>query len=332
VTGATPRPELEADLLARFPGAWLTPMVGDASTRRFWRLHLPAGGSRVVMDYGQPFEAPPDDVALTRILETAGLPVAALLEARPGTGCLVLEDLGDRTLESALSALPDGAGGDAPRERFYAAAVDLAVGVARRGSPALAASERAAGPALDAARFRFEMDFFLEHFAAGLRGTVVSPELRRALHELADAAASSSAPVLCHRDYHSRNLMVRSDGSLAMVDIQDARWGPDTYDLASLLRDAYVEVDEALVDRMIDRFRQAVGGSADALRTRFDLVAAERMVKALGTFGYQATVRGNARYLEGVPRTLRRLRHTLAGSPGLVPLGERLSGAGLLNI
>ena len=123
----------------------------------------------------------------------------------------------------------------------------------------------------------------------GLRGMEPAPSLRPRLHALADAAAASSAPVLCHRDYHSRNLMVRGDGSLAMVDFQDARWGPDTYDLASLLRDAYVEIDEGLVERMVARF-----GDAQDLRARFDLVAAERMIKALGTFGYQASVRGNS--------------------------------------
>jgi hypothetical protein len=107
-----------------------------------------------------------------------------------------------------------------------------------------------------------------------------------------------------------------------MVDIQDARWGPDTYDLACLLRDAYVELDEDRVSRMLVRFRAALHAPEpeDALRARFDLVATERMVKALGTFGYQATVRGNRRYLEGVPRTLARLRRTLAATPALGPL------------
>lgn len=328
----SPRPELEEDLLAAYPGARLAPMVGDASTRRFWRLYLPEGGTQVVMDYGQAFADPPDDLPVARILRAAGLPVAAVLEARPAAGCLLLEDLGDLTLQGALASLPPGAPGEATRDWLYAAAVDLAMEVARRGSPALAASERAAGPALDAGRFRFEMDFFLEHFVTGLRGLAASPDLREALHRLADDAAASSAPVLCHRDYHSRNLMVRDDGSLAMVDIQDARWGPDTYDLASLLRDAYVEIDEGRVSRMLERFRAGTGsGSPERLLARFDLVACERMIKALGTFGYQASVRGNPSYLEGVPRTLARLRRTLQGRPQLAPLGDRLERAGLLQ-
>jgi aminoglycoside/choline kinase family phosphotransferase len=322
------RTELLADLAAAHPRAELTPMVGDASTRRFFRLRLADGSTRVVMDLGGPWELPPDDLALNRILRGAGLPVPALLEAWPSSGCLLFEDLGDRTLESALSrATPS------ERERMYERAVDLAVAIARRGTPVLASSERASGPALDADRFRFEMDFFLEHFVAGLRRLPTPGDLRAELHALAGAAAASSPPVLCHRDYHSRNLMVREDGSLAMVDVQDARWGPDTYDLASLLCDAYVELDDDLVTRMRARFRAAASPPEpeEAFRARFDLVATERMVKALGTFGFQSAVRGNPRYLEGVPRTLGRLRRTLEGTPLLRRLADLLLRGRILD-
>jgi aminoglycoside/choline kinase family phosphotransferase len=315
------RTELAADLSSAYPGARLEPLPGDASTRRFFRLRLPGGETRIVMDYGAPFTAPPDDVALAALLRGAGLPAPAVLDVRGTSGCLVLEDLGDLTLETALGRADEG-----ERERLYAAAVDLARAIAHDGTPALAASPRASGPALDAARFRFEMDFFLEHFVSALRGISPDPALRARLHALADAAAGSSVPVLCHRDYHSRNLMVRGDGSLAMVDFQDARWGPDTYDLASLLRDAYVEIDEGRVQRMLARF----GGNED-LRARFELVAAERMIKALGTFGHQASARGNPRYLEGVPRTLARLRTALFADPRLADLGTLLERARLLD-
>ena len=319
--GLTPaRPELAADLASVYPRARLEPLVGDASTRRFFRLRFPGGETRIVMDYGAPFTAPPEDVLLSALLRSAGLPAPAVLDVRGGSGCLVLEDLGDLTLEQALGRADAG-----EQERLYVAGVDLARALARDGTPALAASPRATGPALDAARFRFEMDFFLEHFAGALRGIEPGPALRARLHVLADAAAASSAPVLCHRDYHSRNLMVRGDGTLAMVDFQDARWGPDTYDLASLLRDAYVEIDEGRVERMLARF-----GGGESLRARFDLVAAERMIKALGSFGYQASARGNPRYLEGVPRTLARLRRTLAALPDLADLGALLESRGLL--
>ena len=101
--------------------------------------------------------------------------------------------------------------------------------------------------------------------------------------------------MLCHRDYHSRNLMLR-DGRLYIIDFQDARLGPDTYDLVSLLRDSYVDLPEQVVDELIAYFlalQGRSGGRARTFRRRFDLMALQRNLKALGTFGYQTTARGN---------------------------------------
>jgi aminoglycoside/choline kinase family phosphotransferase len=282
-------------------------MTGDASTRRFWRIRAPDGASRVVMDYGAPFEAEPDDVVLGAVFRDAGLRVAEVERTVPDPGCLVLEDLGDRTFEVAIR---EHRAGGRSIEPLYDDAVDLAARIATAGTAALERSARAAGPALDPSRFRFEMEFFVEHFVEGWLGAEASNGLRREVRDLAERAADASRRrVLCHRDYHARNLMVLDDGSLAMVDIQDARWGPDTYDLASLLRDAYVDLEPAIVRRGIERYRAAVFPDEDTERfvERFEVVSLQRMVKALGTFGYQATVRGNPAYLAAVPRTVGRI-------------------------
>lgn len=322
------RPELVAWLEEAYPRLRWRGLAGDASTRRFWRILFPEQATRIVMDYGAPFVGETDDVRLARVFHEAGLRIASIERVAADPGCLVLEDLGDRTFEVAL------AGASATQvEDLYRRAVDFAVAVAERGTRALRRSERAAGPALDSERFRFEMDFFVEHYVLGLRGAAaVEPGLSAALRELADLAASSPR-VLCHRDYHSRNLMVLRDGELAMVDIQDARWGPDTYDLASLLRDAYVELDEELVVELRERYRTALPDPPEpaAFRARFEVVAAERMIKALGTFGYQVHRLGRERYREAIPRTIHRLARLLPESPvppGLLPALQR---AGLLE-
>jgi len=322
------RPELESCLAVEFPGSHLRRLVGDASTRIFLRLHLPDGGTRVVMDYGRPFEGETDDQRLARVFRAGSLRVADIERAFPETGCLMLEDLGDRTLQRALCE--DGVTAER-RERLYESAVDLAVAVATRGSEALAASERPRSLALDAERFRFEMDFFLEHYVAGLLGQAPSAALSEALRSLAEAAARTPARVLCHRDFHSRNLMVLDDGALAMVDIQDARWGPDTYDLASLLRDAYVDIDDGLVGRMIERYRRAMAGAIEprGLEDRFEQVAAQRMIKALGTFGFQLHVRRNARYRDAAARMRGRLDRVLAASPATTRLHGLLADCGV---
>ena len=325
------RPELRSALERLYPAAQSEALVADASTRRFHRLFLPAGGTRIVMDYGAPFEGETDDVRLERIFRGASLPVARVIDILPKAGALVLEDLGDQTLEHAVGA---SASPVSPmRTGTYQAAVDLASAIATRGTEALVASDRAVGPALDAERFRFEMGFFLDHYVGSYLGR---PEAGHRLREPLDALAvdvASHPRVLCHRDYHSRNLMVRPDGTLAMVDIQDARWGPDTYDLASLLRDAYVDLSEREVDDLFECYRAVLPERPDlaTLRNRFNLVAAQRMIKALGTFGYQIAILGRDRYKTAIPRTLSRLSAVLPGDTQTESLAEALSKAEILT-
>ena len=318
------RADLATALARAYPGSRVASLPADASTRRFHRLFLGDGSTRIVMDYGAPFEAETDDIRLARIFEVAGLPVARVLETHPEAGCLILDDLGDRTLEAALGESTDDL---LPR------AVRLAVLVATKGTAALAASDRAAGPALDRERFRFEMGFFLENYVGRYLGRPdVDPRLRRRLEALADAAADHPR-VLCHRDYHSRNLMVRDDGTLAMVDIQDARWGPDTYDIASLLRDAYMDLDDGSVEDLLELYWVALpekDGRA-SFHERFQIIATQRMIKALGTFGYQTAVLGRGRYESAIPRTLARLKDSLPRHPYTEPLSELLEAEGLFR-
>jgi aminoglycoside/choline kinase family phosphotransferase len=322
---------LATTLAGLFPNARHETLVADASTRRFHRLFLKRGGTRIVMDYGSPFVGETDDVRVARVFEQASLPVARVLHVLPEAGALILEDLGDDTLETALGNATSG--GRLTRDELYRAAVQLAVEIATRGTEALQRSDRARGPSLDGERFLFEMRFFLEHYVAGFLGRAESVDgVREAVEALALKAASHPR-VLCHRDYHSRNIMVRADGSLALVDIQDARWGPDTYDLASLLCDAYVDLGDREAAELFELYSRQLSGvqAPDALRERYDIVAAQRMLKALGTFGYQISVAGRDRYRSAIPRTVERLSRILPARVSTAPLGEVLFREGLLT-
>jgi aminoglycoside/choline kinase family phosphotransferase len=324
------RPEIEHYLEAVRPGSEAGPIVSGASVRRFYRVRTPDGQSLVLLDYGRPFEEETDDMRLGRVFREAGLRVAEIVDASAAVGCLLLEDLGDVCLDSAMVAA--GRDREAAR-RLLEQAVNLAAQVALRGTPVLARSDRKSGPALDAERFRFEMDFFLEHYVGGLLGCNRPPgELRDALHALADGAADTPHPVLCHRDFHSRNLMLPPSGGMAMVDIQDARWGPDSYDLASLLRDAYIDIDESWIPSLVDLYRSALDQPpAEGFGSRLHRVSAQRMIKALGTFGYQATVRNETRYGDAVTRTSHRLQRLLPAFEETRPLHALLTDAGLLT-
>jgi len=159
------------------------------------------------------------------------------------------------------------------------------------------------------------MDFFIKHFLEAYRGVAFAPGDREALRtELGRLVGTLAAEprVLCHRDYHSRNLML-SDGRLWIIDFQDARMGPDTYDLASLLRDSYVDISDADVDELLAYFLALAGrtGDAESFRRRFDEMALQRNLKALGTFGYQTTTRSNTVYIQYIPRTLKYARQQL---------------------
>ena len=115
------------------------------------------------------------------------------------------------------------------------------------------------------------------------------------------------------------------DSQLYIIDFQDARMGPDTYDLVSLLRDSYVDLPEPTVERADRVFPGAQGAERRrqrAFRRRFDLMALQRNLKALGTFGYQTTARRNPVYIQYIPRTLRYVRNNLENLPDSAACGS----------
>jgi N-acetylmuramate 1-kinase len=175
------------------------------------------------------------------------------------------------------------------------------------------------------------MDFFAKHFIEAYRGVVIAPAAKEALREellLIIEELASEERVLCHRDYHSRNLMLH-DERLYIIDFQDARMGPDTYDLASLLRDSYVDLPDPTINELIAYFL-ALKGTTDPMqetvfRERLDLMALQRNLKALGTFGYQTTARRNPVYIQYIPRTLRYVRDNVGRHPRFSRLRDVLA-------
>ena len=121
-----------------------------------------------------------------------------------------------------------------------------------------------------------------------------------------------------------------SDGRLYIIDFQDARMGPDTYDLVSLLRDSYMDITERDADDLIAYFLALKAGTPaeqqpGEFRRRFDLMALQRNLKALGTFGYQTITRRNPVYIQYIPRTLRYARVNLEKHDRFARLRELLA-------
>jgi N-acetylmuramate 1-kinase len=300
----------------------VVPLSGDASTRRYFRL-VEKGGTSVVALYPEPFVAEElTFLGVRTLLHGFGVPVPGVEEDDGPRGIVVLEDLGDLTLQEVLKDASEGS-----RDELYRESLDQLALLHRESSQG---SHRAPcfQIAFDIEKLSWELHYFLKHFVEGWRGADLTVEdrsiLSEAFHTLAQEIASWPR-VLCHRDFHSRNLM-QHRGRLVWIDFQDARMGPATYDLASILRDAYVDVPEDLIVVLAEEFRQKAvpGESRDAFFRRFDLMCVQRNLKALGTFGYMATVRGNTVYLPYMPRTLAHVRRNLERYPELSGLRRAL--------
>src|SRR5262249_27015784 len=258
------------------------------------------------------------------LLQLIPLPVPSVLGHSDPLGILALQDLGDVTLQAHLgAALPT------EHAALYRAGVSLIEQLQRRGDALRSPDYPPYGVAFDVEKLTWELDFFLKHFVEGYRGVALSAAERAAFADewaLIAAELAAEPRVLCHRDYHSRNLMLHG-GSLHIIDFQDARMGPDTYDLASLLRDSYVDITDRDVDDLIAYFlalktRDGEAPDADEFRRRFDLMAVQRNLKALGTFGYQTMTRSNPVYIKYMPRTLRYARRNLEKYPRFARLRE----------
>ena len=290
--------------------AQILPLTPDASDRRYFRIALPEGSTVVLAVHIGPIDyasMPFADVA--DLLARMALPAPTVRRHDDALGVIELDDLGDVTLQAYLAGAAVS-----QHMALYEEAVSLIARLQQQGR--VFASDRYVPYrlAFDVEKLTFELNFFVQHFLEGHRRVELSAVERAALAEEWRAIVdelSAEPRVLCHRDYHSRNLMVK-DGRLHLIDFQDARLGPDTYDLASLLRDSYVDISEAEVAHLIAHFRTLTGANdAAEFRRRFDLMSVQRNIKALGTFGFQASARNNPAYLRDVPRTLANVARNL---------------------
>ena len=287
------------------------PLTGDASDRRYFRVLLPDGGSIVLALNAAPFEFDKlPFVNVARLLARMPVPIPTVLGHADDLGVLALTDLGDVTLQAHL-----GAASPEEHSALYRQAVTLIATLQRRGAELASPEYLPYSVAFDVEKLTWELDFFIKHFLEAYRGVVIPTaardELRREFTVIIEVLASEPR-VLCHRDYHSRNLMLHQ-GELYIIDFQDARLGPDTYDLVSLLRDSYVDLPEQTVSELLAYFLALSGRNAEEreFRLRFDVMALQRNLKALGTFGYQTTARRNPVYIQYIPRTLRYVRDNL---------------------
>ncbi len=311
--------------------ATLRSASADASFRRYFRVDAPQG-SLIIMD------APPDKedchpfVAVARLLEAGGVGVPHLLEWDEAQGFMLLSDLGQHTFLATLEATDyEHAPGSVNRARYLSAIDEL---VRLQAVPADSL------PPYDDALLQREMDLLPDWYLTQLRGITLDDDTRALLDTafaLIKTEVLAQPTGFVHRDYHSRNLMadpLDPKARLGVIDFQDAVRGPLTYDLVSLLRDAYVIWDEDIqldyAVRYWEKARKAglpvAADFADFWR-QFEWMGLQRHLKVLGIFARLALRDGKRQYLDDIPRVWTYAHRVASRYQGLGPLARLLERA-----
>jgi N-acetylmuramate 1-kinase len=319
------QPDARLDMLTAWASAAIgtsemtvAPATADASFRRYFRI-TPAARWRghatlIAMDAPPPNEDCRPFVHVANLLADADVHAPAVLAEDLPRGFLLLSDLGDRTYLAALD--------ERSASRLYSDAIDALIRWQR-------ASRDGELPAYDEALLARELSLFSDWYVAKHMGRKLtarqSAVLAQAFRSILDSNLAQPR-VYVHRDYHARNLMV-ADPNPGVLDFQDAVFGPVTYDLVSLLRDAYVAWDE---ERQIDwavryweRARKAglpVGDDFSAFWRDFEWMGVQRQLKVLGIFARLAHRDGKGAYLGDMPRVMAYLRGACGRYGALHPL------------
>ncbi|MGK5084902.1 phosphotransferase [Bdellovibrionota bacterium FG-1] len=316
----------------------ITKLPGDASTRCYYRIK--SGEKTFIAMRMEEFSAQNTHLpflVIQKHLASAGIDVPAVLDIDASRGFILLEDLGDVTL---LRQLQEVSNSDVERHLYERVLDQLVILQVKASPPCKPAHIEAYQLKFDHEKLMWEVNFCLEHFYDTYLKREIKERDRKIIQEGFGEICTLLAnepTVLTHRDFHSRNIMVTLDeqGSfdkprLVMIDFQDARMGPPQYDLASLLKDSYYQLEEEQIQRLLNYYiarREALNGEGidkERFQMIFDLMAVQRNFKAIGSFASFLNRRGNATYLKYIGNTFENIRRTLLKYPRYSQLREVL--------
>lgn len=308
-------------------------LAGDASNRRYYRV-VQDNNSWVLMRW-DPFQ--PDNYPFLSVLNhfaKNGVHVPKVIAMSPEEGLVLLEDLGDLTLERKFW---ESQNQEAAME-FYQMAVDEIVKIHHPAT--LDKSDCTAFKIqFDTEKLLWEMNYGKDNLLAGVLRFNFSESLNKEIGDIFTDIASrlhKEPKRIAHRDYHSRNLMLKLD-KMTVIDFQDARLGPIQYDLVSLMRDSYVDMNDAmaknLIDYYLDRSKEYL--PKDFSREHFDRVyelqSIQRCFKACGSFASFYHQREDRRYLKYLSGTLRRVMKAVHEFPEYKVFADVLIDSGALE-
>lgn len=297
----------------------LTPVAGDASFRRYFRLKTPQA-SWIAMDAPPEKENSGPFIRIARHWHANGIHVPAVQAVDLELGFALLEDLGDTLYLQQLD--------EHNADRLYSQALETLLAVAQLDSP-----PDCRLPAYDEALLDREMALFRDWLCQDLLGLELSNQeqcLLDTTFALLREAALAQPQVTVHRDYHSRNLMVTPERTPGVIDFQDAVTGPITYDLVSLIKDCYIAWPQARRARWIEQYRlqtRAAGlhqADSDTFIQWTELMGMQRHLKAAGIFARLYLRDGKSGFLADIPRTLDYIIEASAVQPALRHLHQWL--------
>jgi aminoglycoside/choline kinase family phosphotransferase len=297
------------------------PASSDASFRRYFRydvlpdLRAKLGDTLVAMDAPPERENVPAFIHVDGLLFDAGVTVPAIVARDVDNGFLLLSDLGTTTYLQRL---------DSDNASFmYSDAIDALIAFQLTSAPGVL-------PEFDRAFVLREMNLFPEWFIARHLGVTMTPAQQATLDKVFETITANvlaQQQVFMHRDFHSRNLMWLEQGNPGVLDFQDAVYGPVTYDLASLMRDAYIQWDEEFVLDWVVRYWQSakklglpVNPDIDAFYRDFEFMALQRHLKILGIFCRLNYRDGKTTYMGDLPTVIDYVRKTANRYIELKPL------------
>jgi len=321
----------------------IVPLTGDASNRFYYRLFINGFKKKSVIlmklnviDRGimseeivnlhRKFTEIPF-LNIQRFLYKINVKVPELYLYSAKNSMIFIEDFGDKVMFDMLKEQQN-----ALRDKLYRLAIEQLIkmqfdGIKRKNDDCYAFWH-----SFDVKLMMWEFMHFIE-FAIAKRNKKMHPEHSKKAEEIFRSisdALTLKMHVFTHRDYHSKNLMVM-ENELGILDFQDALLGPPHYDLASLLRDSYTELEEKFiyncVKYYIDKVRELYGIKFEYhdFVEKFDLMSIQRNLKAAGRFHYIDIVKKNPNYLQFVPGTLKKVKRNLLKYEWLQPLHDILA-------
>ena len=303
----------------------IRPIEKGGSDRKFYRIHCSADQALILVKYNLEREENRHYVQIAQFLDAHGIRVPKIYFHDPAEGLIWIEDLGERDLYSYRDE------SWLVRRAFYESALDQ-IGKLHSLPESVCVEMKEHLPAeFNAALYRWEQKYFFQNCLgryfkvseSKCKELAALPGLREIPKQLA-----SLRRVLVHRDFQSQNIIIQN-GQANLIDFQGMRPGLPHYDLASLLYDPYVELTEAERAELIAYYRGRQLENGVTIDGDFDfklrLCAMQRLMQALGAYGFLGLVKGHKHFLQYIPNALRSLRAVVARIDNLQPLASFLA-------